>query len=139
MLSDATGSVILAALLIAVADWLRSRSWRSEQIGVVGATVAVASVIGGVALAKCTALGNALASNVLGVARWPVDLVDSSLSGQGVSGLHPIFIVRDPYDVVAASLCAVVVFIVARRRSMAKSAGCGWAAEPPGRPADVIL
>lgn len=115
MLSDATGAVLVALLLVAVVEVAGRHLGRAEPVGIVGAACMVAVTVCGVALAKCTDLGNAIASRVLGAFRWPIDAAIGLVSGGGVTGPGHVAIVRDPLDVVAALACCVVVWMVARR------------------------
>lgn len=115
--SDAAGSLVLAALLAAGFVVLRRR-WPGGHntpatITTAVAAVAAAAVVVGVALAKTSGAGAHVAAWILGVARWPIGAAGALVLGNPVAPPSTVSVVVDATDVLAALCAFVLVGVVA--------------------------
>lgn len=111
-LSDAAGSLVLAVLVAIgwamVAGWRTTGSLRAPVVTPGHAIKAALVVVGAVAAAKTSAFGAQMAAWLLGVARWPLDVVVGLCTGADLAGPRAVVVLVDATDVLAA-LCAVAV------------------------------
>ena len=128
-LSDATGSLLLAALLaLAWAGVVARRAAGTPRAAVVtpvAAAVAAGTVVAGVAVAKTSAAGASATAWVLGAARWPAQVAAAAIGGGLPGPVQPVAVVVDAGDVLAALFALVLVAIVRTTRASPSPTGAG--------------
>ncbi len=120
--SDAAGTIVVMALLLAGLERWRQRRGDPGWAGPLAASVVLGAVAVTVVGAKATVPGAQVAGWIGGVARWPLDAGIALVGGSGVPPLSAIGLVADPTDVLAVLAGLVVVLITVPRRRAAPSA-----------------